>query len=87
MDNPIDPNQALSATTFAVLDVETTGLSAAYGHRVCEVGCLRVRGEGELDRFESLVDPERPVSPLVVAAAAAIPGAVPGTVPVSRKVE
>jgi len=63
MDNPFDPNQSLSATTFAVFDVETTGLSAAYGDRVCEVGCLRVRGGVELERFESLVDPGRPVSP------------------------
>jgi len=58
-----DPHQPLDETTFAVFDVETTGLSLAYGHRICEVGCLRVRGGIELDRFESLVDPRRPVSP------------------------
>jgi DNA polymerase-3 subunit epsilon len=38
-------------------------LSPAYGHRICEVGCLRVRNGEELDRFESLVDPRRPISP------------------------
>jgi DNA polymerase-3 subunit epsilon len=59
----IDPSQLLSKTTFAVLDVETTGLSPTYGHRICEVACLRACGGMELDRFESLVDPQRSISP------------------------
>jgi DNA polymerase-3 subunit epsilon len=58
-----DPHQPLTATTFAVFDVETTGLSPAYGHRICEVACLRVRNGAELSRLDSLVDPRRPVSP------------------------
>ncbi len=58
-----NPHQPLAETVFAVFDVETTGLSAAYGHRVCEVGCLRVRDGVELDRFDSLVDPRRSISP------------------------
>ena len=63
MENVLDLNQPLSNTAFAVFDVETTGLSPAYGHRVCEVGCLLVQGGEELGRFESLVDPQRPISP------------------------
>ena len=63
MDSLIDPHQPLTETTFAVFDVETTGLSPTYGHRVCEVGCLRVRDGVELDQFESLVDPRRSISP------------------------
>jgi hypothetical protein len=63
MDNPFDPHQPLNETTFAIFDVETTGLSPAYGHRVCEVACLRVCNGLELDRFESLVDPGRAISP------------------------
>lgn len=55
-------DQLLSETAFAVFDVETTGLNPAYGHRVCEVACLRVRDGEEIARFESLVDPGRPVS-------------------------
>ena len=58
-----DPHQPLDETIFAVFDVETSGLSPAYGHRICEVGCLRVRNSVELARFESLVDPRRPISP------------------------
>jgi DNA polymerase III epsilon subunit family exonuclease len=53
----------LSETAFAILDVETTGLSPAYGHRVCEVACLRVCDGDELDHFESLVNPGRGISP------------------------
>jgi DNA polymerase-3 subunit epsilon len=62
MDSPIDPHRLLNDTTFALFDVETTGLSPAYGHRVCEVACLCVRDGVELARFESLVDPQRPIS-------------------------
>jgi DNA polymerase III epsilon subunit family exonuclease len=57
-----DRNQLLSETRFVIFDVETTGLSPAYGHRVCEVACLAVRDGVEVARFESLVDPRRPVS-------------------------
>jgi DNA polymerase-3 subunit epsilon len=63
MDNPFNLNQPLAQITFAVLDVETTGLDPAYGHRVCEVGCLRARDGQVLERFESLVDPGRDISP------------------------
>ena len=56
-------HQPLAETTFVIFDVETTGLDPAYGHRICEVGCLRVRNGVELDRFESLVDPGRAISP------------------------
>ena len=62
MADLFDPQQPLNETTFALFDVETTGLNPAYGHRVCEVGCLRVRNGEEIECFESLVDPGRPIS-------------------------
>jgi DNA polymerase-3 subunit epsilon len=55
-------DQPLTQVRFAVVDVETTGLSPVYGHRVCEVACLRVCGGLEEGRFESLVDPGRSIS-------------------------
>jgi len=55
-------DQPLSETAFAIFDVETTGLNPAYGHRVCEVACLRVQNGRETGRFESLVDPKRTIS-------------------------
>lgn len=60
--DPVDPDRSLGEIAFAVFDVETTGLSPAYGHRVCEVACLRLRDGEETGRFESLVDPGRPIS-------------------------
>jgi DNA polymerase III epsilon subunit family exonuclease len=44
------------------VDVETTGLSAAGGDRVCEVGAVKLRGGAVVDTFGTLVDPCRPVS-------------------------
>lgn len=62
MDPLLALDQLLTETTFAIFDVETTGLSPAYGHRVCEVACLRIREGEEAGRFESLVDPGRRIS-------------------------
>ena len=59
---PYDRARPLEATTFAIFDVETTGLNPALGHRVCEVACLRVRGQEELSRLDTLVEPERSIS-------------------------
>ena len=53
----------LDELNFAVVDVETTGLSAAYGERVCEVGIVRARGDAVLDTYQSLVNPQRLISP------------------------
>jgi DNA polymerase-3 subunit epsilon len=61
-DRSFEPNQPLNETSFAIFDVETTGLSPAYGHRVCEVACLRTCDGVEIGRFESLVDPGRAIS-------------------------
>jgi DNA polymerase-3 subunit epsilon len=57
-----NPDQPLSEIPFAIFDVETTGLSPAYGHRVCEVGLLRLLDGVPVGQFESLVDPGRPIS-------------------------
>ncbi|HLO16270.1 MAG TPA: exonuclease domain-containing protein [Anaerolineales bacterium] len=53
----------LSLNTFAYLDVETTGLSPWFGDRICEIAVVRCTGENVIDRFTSLLNPERPISP------------------------
>ncbi len=46
---------------LAIVDLETTGTSAAYD-RVIEVGVLRISKGALIDTFSTLVDPERPIS-------------------------
>jgi DNA polymerase III subunit epsilon len=48
---------------LVVVDVETTGLSPSYGDRVCEVGIVRAQDDQILDTYQSLVNPQRPISP------------------------
>lgn len=47
---------------FVILDVETTGLSPGNGDRVIEVAALKIRELKVVDRFYSLVDPQRPLA-------------------------
>jgi DNA polymerase III epsilon subunit family exonuclease len=48
--------------TFAVVDVETTGLSARLGDRICEVAVVVARGGQILDQVQTLVNPQKPIS-------------------------
>lgn len=44
--------------TFCVVDLETTGGSAAKGSRITEFGAVKVRGGEILGEFQSLVNPD-----------------------------
>jgi len=48
---------------YVAADVETTGLSAPDGHRVCEIAFLRFLRGTVVDSFVSLVNPLRPIDP------------------------
>lgn len=50
-------------TPYVAGDVETTGLSAADGHRVCEIALLRFLRGTVVDSLVSLVNPLRPIDP------------------------
>lgn len=52
----IDDDQLLFATTFVVLDLETTGASPA-ADRITEIGAVKVCGGEVLGEFATLVDP------------------------------
>src|SRR5512139_4071095 len=52
----------LSSARFAFLDLETTGLSPWFGDRVCEVGIVLTEGRRIKQQFQTLVNPERPLS-------------------------
>lgn len=53
----------LNSHTFAYLDVETTGLSPWFGDRICEIAILRCERDEIIESFDSLLNPERPLSP------------------------
>lgn len=53
----------LISHTFAYLDVETTGLSPWFGDRICEIAVVRCEGNKVIETFNSLLNPERPISP------------------------
>jgi DNA polymerase-3 subunit epsilon len=50
---------------FAVVDVETTGMRAWGGDRITELAIAVVHGARREVLFESLVNPERPIPPMV----------------------
>jgi DNA polymerase-3 subunit epsilon len=58
------PAGFLGETPYVVVDVETTGQSAAYC-RVIELALIRVERGEVVERFESLVNPERFISPFI----------------------
>ncbi len=52
----------LADLEYAVVDVETTGGSGAFGHRVTEVGVVCLTGRGRfLGEIRTLVNPHRPI--------------------------
>jgi DNA polymerase III epsilon subunit len=53
---------------FTVFDLETTGLDPNLGHRIVEIGALRMESHGADRAYQTLVNPERPIP----ASAAAI---------------
>lgn len=53
-------------TTFAIVDLETTGNAASKGDRIIEIGIVLTKESGEvIDEFSSLVYPERDIPPFI----------------------
>ena len=50
---------------FAVVDIESTG-SVANQDKITEIAVIITDGEKEIDRFETLVNPQQPITPFVV---------------------
>jgi len=53
----------LSNCRFAFLDLETSGLSPWFDDRICEVGIVLTEGKRIKDTYQTLVNPERQLSP------------------------
>lgn len=58
----IEGKARLDDLTFAVVDVETTGLSARLGDRICELAVVLTRGGQVVDQLQTLVNPGRSIS-------------------------
>jgi DNA polymerase III subunit epsilon len=59
--------QSLATIPIAVIDTETTGASASLGHKIIEVGIVRIENGREVGRYEQLINPGRPISAGVTA--------------------
>jgi DNA polymerase-3 subunit epsilon len=63
----VDVNRTLDQESFVVVDCETTGSRSMAGDRITEVAVVRVHdGRAEMI-FETLVNPDRPIPPAVMA--------------------
>ena len=76
---------ALEDATYVVVDLETTGLSPGTSS-ICEIGAVRVRGLELEERFETLVNPRRPLPPPIAALTGIDPLALRGAPPVELAV-
>src|SRR5947207_15380966 len=59
--------QLLREIPIAAVDTETTGASAAFGHKIIEIGIVRIENGREGGRYEQLIDPRRRVTAGVTA--------------------
>lgn len=60
----VDPALPLHATTFVVVDLETTG-GTPDGGGITEIGAVKVRGGEELGVLATLVNPGQPIPPFI----------------------
>jgi DNA polymerase-3 subunit epsilon len=59
------PSPSLDGCRFAVVDVEATGTNPRRGHRLLEVAVATLAADGVRLAYETLVNPETPISPFV----------------------
>ncbi|HEY7860955.1 MAG TPA: 3'-5' exonuclease, partial [Gemmatimonadaceae bacterium] len=57
----------LGQMSYVVVDVETTGTSPWRGDRITEIAAIVVRDGAVVERFETLVNPERSIPPMITA--------------------
>ncbi|MEQ4498934.1 DEDD exonuclease domain-containing protein, partial [Nocardioides kribbensis] len=68
--------------TFCVVDLETTGGSAAGGSMITEIGAVKVRGGEVLGEFQTLVDPRGEIPPFIAVLTGITNGMVAGAPPI-----
>lgn len=55
----------LFATTFVVVDLETTGASPAHGAGITEIGAVKIFGGEVVAEFQTFVNPLTPIPPFI----------------------
>ena len=70
--------QTLADIPHAFLDVETTGASVDFGHRVIEVGIVRYERGQKVAEYQQLIDPRRRISAGITALTGISPAMVAG---------
>lgn len=63
MNTKVSSKMKMDGRKLVFLDVETTGLSPAYGDRICEIGILQCKGFQIEEEYGTLVNPGRNISP------------------------
>lgn len=54
-------DQPLHTVPFVLFDLESTGLDAQAGHRICEIAALRVENRRFVGKLDELVNPQREI--------------------------
>jgi DNA polymerase-3 subunit epsilon len=54
--------KSIEEIEFSIFDTETTGLEPRSGDRIVEIAAIRFKGRTHIGSFQSLVDPQRPIS-------------------------
>lgn len=62
-----DEPDTIDRLSYVVVDVETTGSRAWMGDRITEVAAVVVRDGSVVRRWETLVNPERSIPPMIMA--------------------
>jgi DNA polymerase-3 subunit epsilon len=57
----------LTEVPFVLFDLESTGLEPGKGDRVCEIALLRWQGNVQHATFQTLINPQRSISPAAFA--------------------
>lgn len=79
--------QKLRDIPMAFIDVETNGISAAFGCRVIEIGVVRIEGGQFVSQYDQLIDPRRRISPQISMLTGITPGMCVGKPTFAQQVE
>ena len=57
----MDLNRNIEDFDLVFFDLETTGLDVNKGDAICEIGALKLHNRKIVDKFESLINPKKPI--------------------------